>query len=105
MSARPIRVGDLVQVVRPRVCGCAGYMGSIFVVTRLCAPAPGGNFCSVCLDYAIPVGLCALGARSVVLGSKAAISTSRLRRIPPLSELEGASTEEVLRVPSTKEAA
>lgn len=86
--SEPIKVGDLVQVILPRHCGCTTYLGRVFVVTGLIVESR-PCFCSACGDRGITTGTRVLGCESVVKG-RAAISSYRLKRIPPLSELEGA---------------
>ena len=79
MSER-IEVGDLVQVVRPALCcGASKSVGKVFVVDNI---------------YSGPTGVC-LGCGNtdqVVLGRRAGNRNGwdirRLKRIPPLAELE-----------------
>ena len=90
---RPIAVGDLVQVVRPPPCGCATSLGNVFVVTQLLIV---GRYCVVCgeTDQA---SLAARGMGTHTNGKPFSICVKRLRRIPPLSELEGERTQEPVR--------
>ena len=94
MSDRPISVGDLVQVVKPRLCcGNSSAIGRVFVVGRISM----GCYCSTC-GFTPP-----LPCASVQDGV-GKCEVERLKRIPPLDELEGERTEESTRLP-TKEPA
>lgn len=96
MSDRPISVGDLVVVVRPaNFCMC--NVGKVFVVQRI-APSPDGHLvCEGCGS----VGKTTLDAQTPDGGWQ---GISQLKRIPPLTDLEGQRTEEVLRAPSKETA-
>lgn len=92
-AERPIAVGDLVQVVRPRPC-CPekSRLGGTFTVTAIrdgawleCA------FCHKVAD-ADTAELSAFPGRW--------IERFRLKRIPPLDELEGQRIQEDLREPA-----
>ena len=89
--SEPIKVGDLVQVVRPQICGCNHSMGSIFIVDHI---EGGPNICSGCGRKFADV----LDAWQK--GAQWAAGVHSLKRIPPLSELEGQRTEETLREPA-----
>ena len=81
MSDRPISAGDLVQIVRPAPCCGNEYgMGLIFRVVSL----DGNGHCMKCGAYPL------LGA----WGSRHGVIFSRLKRIPPLDELEGEKRDE-----------
>ena len=97
MSDRPIQVGDLVAVVRPNTCDCAASrnsFGRLFHVAKIDV-SEGGSFCMQC---------------DKVLSNKPFFFASdggnrnygmyRLKRIPPLEELEGVRTEENLKEPA-----
>jgi len=85
-----IKVGDLVQVVRPApCCGSTESIGKIFRVTGLAS----GDGCYYCQNSSKTYQL-ALG------GWKHGTKIVRLKRIPPLSDLEGAVTQEKLRQPT-----
>ena len=94
---KPISVGDLVQVVRPRLraCKCADgqaglTLGRVFVVSAI---RDNGTKCADCnVD---------LGTHRLAYGAGEGVyELERLKRIPPLSELETARTEETLKVPA-----
>ena len=88
MSEKPIAVGDLVQVVRPApCCGTTRGMGIIFTVSGL-EPFP--RWCQFCFQ----------GEWKSALGYGTPVRVDRLRRIPPMPELEGERTEEQLREPA-----
>ena len=93
MSAdnKQIKVGDLVQVARWPCCGTwVGYTGKVTALKidsrccKICRTDMGEDATYAYVDCGFNGGL-------VVLG--------RLKRIPPLSELEGQRTEETLRLP------
>ena len=97
MSARPIAVGDLVMVVKPPLCpkNQDSAIGHIFCVDEIALSAP-DRVCPSCfvrhsfLDNTLlarPAG-------------EAGFALSRLKRIPPLDELEGQRTEEKLKEPA-----
>lgn len=86
-----IQVGDLVQVVRPQSCGCSHSLGSIFVVTDI---SGGPNVCSSCNHQWLE----SLDAWQEGFGWAAEIFT--LKRIPPLSDLEGIKTDEPIKEPA-----
>lgn len=93
-SEQPIAVGDLVQVVKPKpCCGSTASMGQIFRVANI----RGGDWvlgpCWHCR-----ADLCVPHAQDPADGLWAEIS--RLKRIPPLSELEGQRTEETRKEPA-----
>jgi hypothetical protein len=84
-----IKIGDLVQVVKPvPCCGSITPMyGHIFVVTGF--ERCGEGYCKIC-DARLP-------AWRGVLGGENRVWEERLKRIPPLEELEGQRTEETIR--------
>lgn len=89
---RPIQVGDLVQVVKPmHCCGGTNDLGRVFVVHEFYTD---GSFCSNC-------GTPSNGELILFdsVGEDGA-HPHRLKRIPPLEELEGQRTEEKLREPA-----
>ena len=87
---KPISVGDLVQVVRKKPCGCIDTLGEIFVVETI-VPAWAPAHCGTCMETTSSKGT----PIAKWPGSQNFYSElSRLRRIPPLSELEGEQREE-----------
>ena len=84
--AEPIKVGDLVMVIKATPCGCAQAIGMIYRVAK--------------------VRLCAAGIRCVFCGSEfpedvlaenssgSGAQPYRLKRIPPLDELESETRDE-----------
>ena len=91
MSDRPIQVGDLVQVVRPtRCCGGTKTIGWTYLVM---------SFNSM---DSYKCEACGAITRSPVAdrGYGWGCTVDRLKRIPPLSELEGQRTQEDLREPA-----
>lgn len=95
MSDRPIAVGDLVQVVRPSgcpSCGCRA-LGRTFLVCAITTYS-GGSYCNHCgRNLSDDVYTAAED------DSRRSYGLFRLKRIPPLSELEGERTEETLKQP------
>jgi hypothetical protein len=78
MSA--IKVGDLVQVIRP---GCRdAFIGRIFVVSRV------GPSMTVCVGCGTTHGYPELTPLAFPVGSNRGFEFPRLKRIPPLDELE-----------------
>jgi hypothetical protein len=91
MVNKPISVGDLVVVVRGVRCCGAGLdsLGIIFRVTRF-------------LPYSSRCKYCGQEREGVVADSAMPFYfyDYRLKRIPPLGELEGERTEENIREPA-----
>jgi threonine dehydrogenase-like Zn-dependent dehydrogenase len=86
-----ISAGDLVVIIKPLACG-HGQTGYIFTVKELVLSAPGGGFCSQCKAIFPNQFLAARhpdGDMTDIL---------RLKRIPPLSEME--HTKETESVPA-----
>ena len=83
---KPISVGDLVQIVKPKPC-CGQYsLGFIFRVESINLA---GWFCSSCgFSGEDP---CALYSPAIGVG------IARLKRIPPYDQLEHFRSEELLR--------
>ena len=94
MSNRPIQVGDLVVVVRKRLCGCRSSVGNIFIVQAL-QQIIGRGICIECGQLTFPIGTLA-----VQRPNRNWVELSRVKRIPPLEELEGQRTEESTRDPA-----
>jgi hypothetical protein len=92
-----IKVGDLVVVVRPRRCGCAHSIGWVFKVASV-APSPRGGYCAMCGKDTFEPGT----LRAYNEAADGYSELSRLKRIPPLGELEGAEVREALpdRIPT-----
>ena len=88
--AEPIKVGDLVQVVRtPNCCGSTVGLGMTRTVI---------GFSETTRARCVSCGRVRLTLSAVLDGpapwSKWHIEPSRLKRIPPLSELEGEKRDE-----------
>ena len=89
---KPIEAGDMVQVIRPiSCCGADVAIGWTFIVTRIRA-SPRSR-CRHC-HQRFEGGLVAEGHPVGVF------DIPRLKRIPPLSELEGEKQKEDLREPA-----
>ena len=85
---KPISVGDLVEVVRPRGC-CPEHsrFGMVFVVADIhAAEHPHAYSCAHC-------GAPIEAARALPVDSNKWFELSRLKRIPPLGELDGCSED------------
>ena len=92
MSDRPIQVGDLVMVVKPTpCCGNEKAIGDIHVVLEPVGLAPNTR-CIYC-------NLLGPHIDTVKIAERLVIERYRLKRIPPLEELEGQRTEESTRDP------
>jgi hypothetical protein len=76
-----IKVGDLVMVVRANPCGCEDRIGLTFKVTGLLDVDITG-LCLTC-EHSWPSGM-----RTLATGAKNTVNVNRLKRIPPLDELE-----------------
>lgn len=86
---KPINVGDLVVVVKPRPqCGCADRLGEIFRVTEI-ETGEWGAKCLTCFKVEDTTAYF-----SVAYGGSNSVGIHRLKRIPPLDELEGVSQEQ-----------
>ena len=94
MADRPIQVGDLVVIMRKAGCCVDLSSGHIFKVSDI-RTSNDPYHCARC-NTTYPTQLVACGYEHY------GIQLWRLKRIPPLEELEGLRTEESLRVP-TKE--
>lgn len=92
---KPISVGDLVQVVRWPCCGIS--VGYIYVVDRF-APVSSSR-CSSC-KAEVPSGSYAESAIDPSDGKRWSTPIPWVKRIPPLSELEGEKTQEDIREPA-----
>ena len=91
MSDRPIQVGDLVQIIRARGC-CPDHTswGYTFVVSKIMD----SNWVCLYCGKEHERLLCAFEKDTCIA------ETRRLKRIPPLEELEGQRTEEKLKEPA-----
>lgn len=92
MSDKPISVGDLVVVVRgTRCCGVAGNIGLVYRVALI---RPEAHWhCTYCRSHERePL----VAAASHINGYQ----LSRLKRIPPLDELESERTDEPMKEPA-----
>lgn len=87
-----IKAGDLVAVVKPRLCGCSGSLGQMYTVLSV-EPAYFIGRCTECNAATFREGDLVAWRYD---GSAAEVR--RLKRIPPLEELEGAEKVEVLYV-------
>lgn len=89
--SEPIKVGDLVVVVKPNECGCSTSLGHIFRVDHI---QGGPNRCGTCgTAFENPLD-------AWQQGSDWSAPVFSLKRIPPLGELEGAKQKEDLREPA-----
>lgn len=88
--SEPIRVGDLVQIVKPMpCCGRLGkHYGDTFTVSEIITTRF-VNACAYC-------GARYAGTYAVDPADDLAAEVRRLKRIPPLSELESTETKEEL---------
>ena len=96
--SKEIQVGDLAMVVNPRRCSCP--QNSLGRIIKVCAITP-----SISDNWRCPK--CWKVYKKLVGEGPSAIDENgkkrglyRLKRIPPLDELEGQRTEEKLREPS-----
>jgi len=94
---KPIAVGDLVQVVK--ACCRKTVLTPVFVVDRMWNPGAGSE-CAFCRTN-FPIETTAVHAFKP---NNHAYPLSWLKRIPPLSELEGVKSEETLRLPKKETA-
>lgn len=88
---KPISVGDLVVIVRPSACPSApanDSLGYTFVVQQI-AVEPGGS-CAYC------GGVHLHSATHFAVEGRNGWATYRLKRIPPLEELESEKRDEVI---------
>ena len=84
--AEPIKVGDLVMIVKPTPCGCTASLGRIYRVQSI-GLSRDPLECSIC-QAVLPQDTLAFGSKG--RGSQ----PWRLKRIPPLDELEGEKRDE-----------
>lgn len=89
---KPISVGDMVMVVRD--C-CSKYLGLTFRVEEVWTPSQG----VICTECRLDFGSIAVAETGMPKGIPAGrLPLAWLKRIPPLSELEGEKTDEKKRV-------
>jgi hypothetical protein len=92
---KPISVGDLVQVVKWSPCGCGlGVIGTVHGFTTNMSD----RGCGLC--GAREPGAQRTLAVELAPNSKKGVPVAWVRRIPPLSELEGERTQEDIREPA-----
>lgn len=87
--SEPIKVGDLVMVVKPPPCGCTRTVGWIFTVQSF---GRWTGYCNSCKS-GYPISVMAESGIPWVLNTYA-FSLDRLKRIPPLSELDDVKQDE-----------
>ena len=86
----PIKEGDLVIAVRGHECLLARFGGVPFVVGAIVPQSGGGWHCSACGESDIaPEELWAANVTGLHRSKSSGIPLGWLKRIPPLSELEG----------------
>lgn len=88
----PIQAGDLVVIVKPKTCGCQEPLGHIHYVKAIMMSASGGVRCIYCGNLEPQTVVADFGG--------IASEIYRLKRIPPLSELEGEKRDEKLTEPA-----
>ena len=92
MSDKPIAVGDLVVIVKTGPCGCTQSLGHIHTVSdNKSGPTTRCIYCSAQRLSSID---------AVMLCGDFSVSASRLKRIPPLDELEGVKSQEQTKEPA-----
>jgi hypothetical protein len=90
---KPISVGDLVMVIRGMLCcGGGSHIGEMFVVRDIYQYA--GGHCELCKA---PQSSGLAAAPDHTSGGQALF---RLKRIPPLEELEGEKRDEKIKEPA-----
>lgn len=94
MSDRPIQAGDLVVVVKVKECCGGGKLGNIFRVGYV-GPSPTGNLRCVTCKTIFPVDV--MATEVGFSPSKDGTPIHRLKRIPPLDELESTKDTERLK--------
>ena len=85
-----IKVGDLVQIVRAGRCGCGASIGHIFTVRAIVRQVNRG-YCVYCM-----VRFDSCGDMVTVNDKGNRCELWRLKKIPPLSELERVTEKEEL---------
>ena len=97
MSDKPIQVGDLVVMVRGHECTLAKYGGIPWRVAGLINQTGGGWTCPRCHEHSLAPEALQGAQRNTIL---TALPITWLKRIPPLSELEGERTQEDMKEPA-----
>ena len=92
---QPIAVGDLVQVVRWPCCGAS--LGRVATVTQIGRRVTIEHGCTTCSTTKTATGA---SAPAVQVGHELLWPLAWIKRIPPLSELEGVKTQEDIREPA-----
>lgn len=88
--SEPIKVGDLVMVIKPKPCCGNGRPGYIFTILEFRM----ADANSVCCHCDVPVT--GIHATHAAMTGNLGVDIRRLKRIPPLSELEGEKRKEEL---------
>ena len=97
MSDRPIQVGDLVVILNACCNDARSHIGGIHLVSEVSA---GGGWNARCCGYKGGGPDARLAYKENLSPLLGWFQQSWLKRIPPLSELEGAVTQETLRKPT-----
>lgn len=90
---KAIAVGDLVMVVKPKICGCGKY-GRVFRVEKICK-APVRGFCRDCKQITFSCGV-----EIVLIGESGAYETRRLKRIDPSATGDSLPTRRKIKEPA-----
>lgn len=97
-SNAPIQEGDLVQIVRWPCCG--SFIGEIYTVYGFGSRGRKERMCIKC-DVFMPAGTFAdIGSNPSIANRHGMVPLTWLKRIPPLSELEGVKTDEPIEEPA-----
>lgn len=95
-----IGVGDLVMVVRGHSCVLERLGGMPYRVTAIRPQIDGGWTCNACWTRDIAPEQMYGATLSIHTDQRSAIPLGWLKRIPPLSELEGENTKEKIHEPA-----
>jgi hypothetical protein len=85
MNEKPIIVGDLVVIIKPKKCCSASRLGFIFTVEDIW---DGFGICMSCGSHGNALSAKVLGEKNYW------VDINRLKRIPPLGELTKVSYKE-----------
>lgn len=88
-----IDVGDRVMVVRLPSCGCDTALGDVFDVAGI-RGSENSPVCLTCRKERIDGNPAAFGEKHMP------VELYRLKKLPPLKEMEGRKTEEPIREPA-----